>query len=124
MLSCPNKISQLEGDRLTTLDLFHHEGGSEKAFLKKALIMFLNILFFLIILLSESPSVDLLIYRHFVPHNTTSNHQTNGKDIGKGLVSMGFVGLIICKMVGRPSEDMIMSSARGHDIKILLPNNS
>ena len=40
MLSCPNKISQLEGDRLTTLDLFHHEGGSEKALLKKALIMF------------------------------------------------------------------------------------
>lgn len=86
--------------------------------------MFLNILFFLIILLSESPSVDLPIHRHFVPHNTTSNHQTNGKDIGKGLVSMGFVGLIICKMVERPSEDMIMFSATGHDIKILLPTNS
>ena len=40
MLSCPNKISQLEGDRLTTLDLFHHEEGSEKALLKKAFIMF------------------------------------------------------------------------------------
>lgn len=84
--------------------------------------MFLNILFFLIILLSESPSVDLPIHRHFV---TQHYHQTNGKDIGKGLVSMGFVGLIICKMIERPSEDMIMSSATGHDnIKILLPTNS
>lgn len=35
MLSCPNKISQLEGDRLTTLDLFHHEGGSEKSLFEK-----------------------------------------------------------------------------------------
>ena len=123
MLSCPNKISHLEGDILTTLDLSHHEGGSKKSLLKKALIMFLNFPFFLIILLSESPSVDLLIHRHFVPHNTTSN-QTNGKDIGKGLVSMGFVGLIICKMVERPGEDMIVISARRHGIKMLLPTNS
>ena len=68
--------------------------------------------------------MDLLIHRHIFPHNTTSNHQRNGKDIGKRLVSMGLVGLIICKMVERPSEDMIMSSARGQDIKILLPTNS
>ena len=35
MLSCPNKISQLEGDILTTLDLFYHEGGSKKTLVAK-----------------------------------------------------------------------------------------
>lgn len=46
------------------------------------------------------------------------------KDIDKGLLSMGFIGLITRKIVERPSEDLIMSSARGHNIKTLLSTNS
>lgn len=61
-----------------------------------------------------------LMHQHFVPHNTTSNHQMK-KDIDKGLMPIDiYTGLITHKIVERTTEDSIMPPARGQNIKILL----
>lgn len=61
-----------------------------------------------------------LMDQHFVPYNTTSNHQTNGKRQRQRANAHGFNDFITLKMKERTSEDSIMSPARGQNIKMLL----
>lgn len=61
-----------------------------------------------------------LIDQHFVPYNTTSNHQTNGKRHRQRANAHGFNDFIIAKMKERTSEDSLVFPARGQNIKMLL----